>query len=134
MNTAFSLHGTSTPCRDTTKKNRTVSSLTNLMEPTLTPLAGCPKDGVHLSVPYITHLMAVASLVGEYGGDEDLVIAGLLHDAVEDQGGKKTLSEIRAQFGDRVAWGSRGMFGCRRDPQTTVESTQGSLYRTPWRR
>ena len=48
MNTAFSLHGTSTPCRGTTKKNRTVSSLTNLMEPTLTPLAGCPKDGVHL--------------------------------------------------------------------------------------
>ncbi|MFO0948942.1 MAG: HD domain-containing protein [Planctomycetota bacterium] len=38
------------------------------------------------NVPYITHLLAVASLVGEVGGTEDEVIAALLHDAVEDQG------------------------------------------------
>ena len=37
------------PLQGYNQKNRTVSSLTNLMEPTLTPLAGCPKDGVHLS-------------------------------------------------------------------------------------
>ena len=54
-------------------------------------------------VPYITHLMGVASLVGEQGGDEDLVIAALLHDAVEDQGGKETLCTIRKRFGERVA-------------------------------
>ena len=54
-------------------------------------------------VPYITHLMAVAALVGEHGGDEDLVIAALLHDAVEDQGGQETLSRIRQRFGERVA-------------------------------
>lgn len=54
-------------------------------------------------IPYVTHLMAVAGLVGEYGGDEDLVIAGLLHDAVEDQGGSKTLCQIRKRFGKRVA-------------------------------
>ena len=54
-------------------------------------------------VPYITHLMGVASLVGEQGGDEYLVVAALLHDAVEDQGGKKTLCTIRKRFGDRVA-------------------------------
>ena len=54
-------------------------------------------------IPYITHLMAVASLVGEHGGDEDLVIAGLLHDAVEDQGGEKTLCRIRERFGEKVA-------------------------------
>ncbi len=54
-------------------------------------------------VPYITHLMAVAAIVGEHGGGEDQVVAGLLHDAVEDQGGQQTLELIRSQFGSRVA-------------------------------
>jgi (p)ppGpp synthase/HD superfamily hydrolase len=54
-------------------------------------------------VPYITHLMTVAALVGEYGGTEDQFIAALLHDAVEDQGGKAVLERIRAQFGPAVA-------------------------------
>jgi (p)ppGpp synthase/HD superfamily hydrolase len=61
------------------------------------------------TIPYITHLMAVAAIVGEYGGDEELVIAGLLHDAVEDQGGQDRLKEIRFTFGDRVA---RVVEGC----------------------
>jgi (p)ppGpp synthase/HD superfamily hydrolase len=55
------------------------------------------------SIPYITHLLAVAALVGEHGGDEDQVIAALLHDAPEDQGGRARLDEIRASFGHRVA-------------------------------
>jgi hypothetical protein len=54
-------------------------------------------------IPYFAHLLAVASLVIEDGGDEDEAIAGLLHDAVEDQGGADTLKVIRLQFGDRVA-------------------------------
>lgn len=54
-------------------------------------------------VPYITHLMAVASLVGEHGGSEDQVMAALLHDAVEDQGGEETLERIRDYFGEKVA-------------------------------
>ncbi len=54
-------------------------------------------------IPYIAHLMSVAALVIEDGGDEDEAIAGLLHDAVEDQGGRKTLEEIRRRFGERVA-------------------------------
>jgi GTP pyrophosphokinase len=54
-------------------------------------------------VPYLAHLMGVASLVLEAGGDEDLAIAALLHDAVEDCGGKPTLRLIRRQFGHRVA-------------------------------
>jgi (p)ppGpp synthase/HD superfamily hydrolase len=45
----------------------------------------------------------VASLVIEGGGSEDQAIAGLLHDAVEDQGGAPTLAEIRDRFGDDVA-------------------------------
>jgi (p)ppGpp synthase/HD superfamily hydrolase len=54
-------------------------------------------------VPYIAHLMAVASLALEHGADEDEAIAALLHDAVEDQGGPPTLAAIRQRFGDRVA-------------------------------
>jgi (p)ppGpp synthase/HD superfamily hydrolase len=55
------------------------------------------------AVPYLSHLMAVASLVLEAGGDEDMAIAGLLHDVVEDCGGMPRLREIRKQFGIRVA-------------------------------
>ncbi len=54
-------------------------------------------------VPYISHLMGVAALVLEHGGTENQAIAALLHDAVEDQGGKPTLKEIRKRFGDEVA-------------------------------
>ena len=55
------------------------------------------------AVPYLSHLMAVASLVLEAGGDEDMAIAALLHDVVEDCGGMARLREIRKQFGPRVA-------------------------------
>ena len=55
------------------------------------------------SVPYVSHLLAVAGIVMENGGDEDEVIAAFLHDSAEDQGGETTLVEIRDCFGDRVA-------------------------------
>jgi (p)ppGpp synthase/HD superfamily hydrolase len=55
------------------------------------------------SIPYVAHLLAVAATVLEYGGSEDMAIAALLHDAVEDQGGEPRLSDIRNRFGDRVA-------------------------------
>ncbi len=54
-------------------------------------------------VPYVAHLLGVASIVLAEGGDEDMAIAALLHDAVEDQGGKPTLREIERRFGKRVA-------------------------------
>ena len=54
-------------------------------------------------VPYISHLMGVAAIVMEQSGTENEAIAALLHDAVEDQGGKPTLKEIRKRFGDEVA-------------------------------
>jgi (p)ppGpp synthase/HD superfamily hydrolase len=54
-------------------------------------------------IPYIAHLMSVCALVLEAGGDEDQAIAALLHDAVEDRGGRSTLDTIRQMFGDRVA-------------------------------
>jgi (p)ppGpp synthase/HD superfamily hydrolase len=53
-------------------------------------------------IPYISHLLAVAALVLEYGGNEDEAIAGLLHDAIEDQGGEATRQVIQQKFGQVV--------------------------------
>ena len=50
-------------------------------------------------IPYVSHLLGVASLVIEAGGTEDEAIAALLHDGPEDQGGLGTLKEIRDRFG-----------------------------------
>lgn len=55
------------------------------------------------TIPYIAHLMGVASLALEFGGDEDLAIAALLHDVVEDCGGAPMLKEVKRRFGSRVA-------------------------------
>src|SRR5271155_4643372 len=60
-------------------------------------------------VPYMAHLLGVAALVlGECGHvpftvTEDVVIAALLHDAVEDEGGLPRLHDIEANFGKEVA-------------------------------
>ncbi len=74
------------------------------------------------TIPYISHLMSVASLVMENGGDEDEAIAALLHDSAEDQGGVQRLDDIRSKFGDRVA--------------AIVEACSDSLEtpKPPWRK
>ncbi len=54
------------------------------------------------NVPYISHLLSVAALVLEDGGNEDEAIAALLHDAVEDQGGQATREAIFDMFGKEV--------------------------------
>ncbi len=63
--------------------------------------AGQTRKGT--GIPYLSHLLAVAALVMENGGDADQVIAALLHDGPEDRGGEATLAEIRQRFGERVA-------------------------------
>lgn len=57
------------------------------------------RKGTHIA--YISHLLAVASLVLEDGGTEEEAIAGVLHDAIEDRGASE--AEIRARFGSPVA-------------------------------
>jgi (p)ppGpp synthase/HD superfamily hydrolase len=60
-------------------------------------------------IPYMAHLLGVASLVmGEAGHagfpvTEDMVIATLLHDAAEDHGGKLRLKDIEHNFGSNAA-------------------------------
>lgn len=53
-------------------------------------------------IPYISHLLSVAALVLEDGGDEDETIAALLHDSIEDCGGAETRQAILTLFGERV--------------------------------
>ena len=76
------------------------------------------------TIPYISHLLGVSSLVLEAGGDEDMAIAGLLHDGPEDQGGKETLDHIRERFGDRVA---NIVEGC------TDSLSEDPAEKPPWR-
>ena len=52
--------------------------------------------------PYIVHPFEVALILIQYGVDEDVICAGLLHDVVEDT--SVTLEEIQQLFGDRVAY------------------------------
>ena len=54
-------------------------------------------------IPYAAHLLAAASLVLEMHGDEDEAIGALLHDVVEDGGGRQALDEIEATYGSAVA-------------------------------
>jgi GTP pyrophosphokinase len=54
-------------------------------------------------VPYLAHLLGVASIALEYGAGEDEAIGALLHDAVEDAGGLGRLADIRQRFGPVVA-------------------------------
>ena len=54
-------------------------------------------------IPYLGHLLSVASLVIEAGGSQTQAVAALLHDAAEDQGGQQTLAEIGRKFGPEVA-------------------------------
>ena len=97
-------------------------------------------------IPYVSHLLGVASIALEIGADEDQAIAALLHDAVEDQGGAPCLAEIRNRFGDRVAGvvGHAGAFAvwggctrwcrCGKVGQATPSSsrTSSGIHRQAW--
>ena len=51
--------------------------------------------------PYVTHLYSVAMMLGDYTTDEDVIIAALLHDTIEDT--DYTIDELEEDFGGRVA-------------------------------
>lgn len=72
-------------------------------------------------IPYIAHLLGVASIAFEYGADENEAIGALLHDAAEDAGGAARIDDIRVRFAEKVA--------------TIVEGCTDSLEmpKPPWR-
>lgn len=53
------------------------------------------------SYPYVTHLFAVAMIISDYTDNEDIIVAGLLHDTLEDT--PYTKSELENDFGKNVA-------------------------------
>ena len=75
-------------------------------------------------VPYLSHLLRVAGLALDFGASEDVAIAALLHDAVEDCGGMATEAIIRERFGDFVA-----------DVvlETSDSTTADASRKAPWR-
>ena len=68
-------------------------------------------------IPYVTHLLAVAAIVGENDGTEEEAVAALLHDAPEDRGGRERLEDIRRRFGDEVAGTVAGCTDTYEDPK-----------------
>jgi (p)ppGpp synthase/HD superfamily hydrolase len=68
-------------------------------------LAASIHDGRRLGpeIPYMAHLLVVTGLVLEDGGSEAEAIAAMLHDTVEDGGGRELLAEIEREYGDEVA-------------------------------
>lgn len=54
-------------------------------------------------VPYIAHLLWVTATVAEHGGNEDQLIAAVLHDYLEDVEGS-SVAELERRFGTKVAW------------------------------
>ena len=51
-------------------------------------------------LPYVVHPVTVALILSRYTGDEDTIIAGLLHDAIEDT--SVTAEMIEREFGEKV--------------------------------
>lgn len=74
-------------------------------------------------VPYVSHLISVASLVIEYGGNRDEAVAALLHDSIEDQGphhpgGVPALKgQIASEFGEAVLGIVEGCTDSETDPK-----------------
>jgi len=65
-----------------------------------------------LRIPYVAHCFAVAYLLAEYGFDEDVFVAGLLHDVLEDQ--PEFMAEVE-RFGERVVGLVRAVSERKRD-------------------
>ncbi len=86
----------------------TEKNLTNPLSSRFTEALTCAAEWHQLQarketeIPYVSHLLGVASLALEHGATEDEAIAALLHDAVEDQGGTARAAVIRARFGNAV--------------------------------
>jgi (p)ppGpp synthase/HD superfamily hydrolase len=81
-------------------------------------------------IPYIAHLLGVASLALEFGADEDEAIAALLHDAVEDAGGASRLADIRVRFGERVAEIVLGCTDTAEDPKPPWQQRKSAYLAT----
>lgn len=53
-------------------------------------------------IPYVSHLYSVMYLLASVTNDEDVLIAGLLHDTLEDVPEEYNSAQLEADFGPRV--------------------------------
>jgi GTP pyrophosphokinase len=90
---------------DKTEQALRTTQLTNRFDDALTfaRYVHIAQSNKGTAIPYLAHVMGVASIVLDMEGSEDEAIAGLLHDTIEDGGGLSIEIAIRAQFGDEVA-------------------------------
>lgn len=77
--------------------------------------------------PFIIHPVAVATMLAEMDMDMPSVIAGMLHDVVEDT--SVTIEEIREIFGDEIAYLVDGVTKLKRIPTSTKEELQNENLR-----
>ncbi|HSA08308.1 MAG TPA: HD domain-containing protein [Candidatus Moranbacteria bacterium] len=58
-------------------------------------------------IPYITHPLTVGIILSQAGASEDVIVAGILHDTIEDSTEEKKVSfeMLRERFGEKVAEG-----------------------------
>ncbi len=70
-----------------------------------------------VQTPYVAHLMSVAALVLEHGGNETDGVAALLHDAIEDAGGTAMEVTLTERFGPEVARIVRDVTDTDEDPK-----------------
>jgi len=77
--------------------------------------------------PYLNHCVAVASILEAWGADEDEIVAGLLHDTVEDHADDLNLDTITLYFGERVAHLVSGVTKFGSDFETLKKVTSESL-------
>jgi len=82
------------------------------------PAAGALACEVHghqrrtgTEIPYVAHLLVVAGMLIEDGGDEDEAIAAMLHDAVEDGGGRTMLERVGSELWPARRRDRRGLLG-----------------------
>ena len=76
------------------------------------------------NVPYIAHPLRVSAATLEYGATEDVAIAALLHDVVEDCGGMTIGERVRREFGERVL---------RTVLDVSDSTTEDPEQKRPWR-
>lgn len=77
--------------------------------------------------PYISHPLAVACILVELGMDTESVVAGLLHDVVEDT--PVTLEQVKKTFGNEIAGLIDGVTKLGKIPYSSREEQQAENIR-----
>ncbi len=77
--------------------------------------------------PYIIHPVAVAKILAGFGMDNETIVAGLLHDAIEDT--KYTRDQLAADFDDKIADLVEGVTKLTNISYDTTETAQAENFR-----